>query len=413
MNGVGLVIMMLVLVLIEYYAFSAFRFAIKSVRPPYKAIALGSYIAMTLVWFVMLLSFNFLRTADMSKGLKNFILVFFMGFLIAKVLIAIFLLLDDVRRLVYYVIGLFYANEATPLTVQNGMTRSAFMTRFALLFGGTMFATLLHGMSNRYNYRVRNLKLKFDDLPAAFKGLKIVHISDIHSGSFNDPEAVQKGVLMINEQKPDLILFTGDLVNNKSEEMYDYRSIFSKLSATYGVYSILGNHDYGDYVEWENADAKKKNLDDLKSIHAEMGWRLLLNEHVVVKKGNDALALLGVENISAKGFNTYGDLSKAYAGSENHVFKILMSHDPSHWDSETTQRYKDIHLTLSGHTHGMQFGVEIPWLKWSPVQYAYNRWAGLYQQENQYLYVNRGFGFLGYPGRVGILPEITVLELDA
>lgn len=412
MNGVGLVVMMLVILLVEYYAFSAFKFAIKSIRPPYKAVAMGTYVVMTLIWFLMLFSFNFLRTADMSKGLRNVILVYFMGFLIAKLLIAIFLLLDDVRRLVYYVIALFYSKEETPLTLQNGMTRSAFMTRFALLFGGTMFATLLHGMSNRYNYKIRNLKLKFKNLPPSFHGLKIIHISDIHSGSFNDPEAVEKGVMMMNAQKPDLILFTGDLVNNKSDEMHDYRAIFSKLEAPLGVYSILGNHDYGDYVEWESADAKTKNLNDLKAIHAEMGWRLLLNEHIVIEKGSEQLALLGVENISAKGFHSYGDLSKAYEGSEQHVFKILMSHDPSHWDSETTQLYKDIDLTLSGHTHGMQFGVEIPWLKWSPVQYAYNRWAGLYQQENQYLYVNRGFGFLGYPGRVGILPEITVLELE-
>jgi hypothetical protein len=194
--------------------------------------------------------------------------------------------------------------------------------------------------------------------------------------------------------------------------MKDYISIFSKLKAPLGVYSILGNHDYGDYVEWESEAAKTENLNALKSIHAEMGWNLLLNENVAIKKGDDLISIIGVENISSKRFHSYGDLSKAYAGSEKSPFKILLSHDPSHWDNETNQKYKDIDLTLSGHTHGMQFGVEIPWLKWSPVQYIYKQWAGIYQKDNQYLYVNRGFGFLGYPGRIGIMPEITLLELS-
>ncbi len=217
---------------------------------------------------------------------------------------------------------------------------------------------------------------------------------------------------MILAEKPDLILFTGDLVNNKSEEMQDYIEVFSKLEATHGVYSILGNHDYGDYVQWESEQAKQQNLDTLKGIHAQLGWRLLLDEHVAIEKDGEQLGLIGVENISgSRGFHTYGNLKNAYQGADQYPFKILMSHDPSHWDSETTDAFKDIDLTLSGHTHGMQFGVEIPWLKWSPIQYAYKRWAGIYQKGSQYLYVNRGFGFLGYPGRVGILPEITLIEL--
>ncbi len=411
MNALGFAVLLLILVLIEYYAFSAFRFAIRSLKSPYRGLATGVYMAMSIFWFVLLLSFNFLRTAEMNKGLKNFLLVYFMGFLIAKLLIALFLLMDDIRRLMYYVVGLFFHRDSTPVHVQNGMTRSAFMTRLGLLFGGTLFATLLHGMSNRYNYKIREISLRFSQLPKAFQGLRIIQISDIHSGSFTDPAAVKKGVDMIMKQKPDLILFTGDLVNNRSDEMHEYIDIFSTLRAPLGVFSILGNHDYGDYVEWPSHAAKAKNLRDLKNIHAQMGWRLLLNEHLVLKKGEDRLALLGVENISAKGFHSYGDLKKAYAGTESYPFKILMSHDPSHWDAETTKHYQDIDLTLSGHTHGMQFGVEIPWLKWSPVQYAYKRWAGLYQQREQYLYINRGFGFLGYPGRVGILPEISIIEL--
>ena len=217
---------------------------------------------------------------------------------------------------------------------------------------------------------------------------------------------------MINALKPDLILFTGDLVNNEHTEALEFMPVFSQLQAPLGVYSVLGNHDYGDYIEWNSQTEKEENLNQLKKIHADMGWNLLLDEHVVLQRGEDTLALLGVQNTSFKNrFHTYGNLEKAYAGSASHPFKILMSHDPSHWDGEVNQKYTDIDLTLSGHTHGFQFGVDIPWLKWSPVQYIYKQWAGLYQKNEQYLYVNRGFGFLGYPGRVGILPEITLIEL--
>jgi uncharacterized protein len=210
-----------------------------------------------------------------------------------------------------------------------------------------------------------------------------------------------------------MILFTGDLVNDRATEMTDYIDVFSKLNAPLGVYSTLGNHDYGDYVKWESHSAKQENLEQLKQVHKQMGWRLLMNEHVVLEKGNDRIALLGIENWSAKGnFGKYGKMEDAYPGSEQYPFKILMSHDPSHWDAEVTQKYGDIDLTLAGHTHGMQFGVELPGFRWSPVQYMYKRWAGLYESGDQKLYVNRGYGFIGYPGRVGILPEITVIELS-
>jgi predicted MPP superfamily phosphohydrolase len=412
MQGLGFVMTILVVLLIEYYAFTAFKFAVRSMKFPFRQLALGFYGLLTVIWFAMLLALDYFRTADFDKGLRNVVIVYFMGLLLSKIIIAIFLLLDDGRRLAYYLIGLFYSKESTPLSVQSGMSRSEFLTKFALLFGGTVFATVMYGMSNRYNYHLKKIKLTFAHLPKAFKGLKIVQISDIHSGSFNDVAAVQKGVDMILAEKPDLILFTGDLVNNKSDEMHDYISVFSKLKAPLGVYSILGNHDYGDYVHWESHDAKHQNLKALKHVHAKLGWRLLLDEHVAIEKDGERFGLIGVENISgSQGFRSYGNLQNAYHGAHKYPFKILMSHDPSHWDSETIHAFKDIDLTLSGHTHGMQFGVEIPWLKWSPIQYVYKRWAGLYQKGHQYLYVNRGYGFLGYPGRVGILPEITVIEL--
>jgi len=225
-------------------------------------------------------------------------------------------------------------------------------------------------------------------------------------------QTVLHAVYEVMKEKPDLVLFTGDLVNNRSDEMNDYMDVFSQLKAPFGVYSTLGNHDYGDYTRWDSPEEKKANLERLKQIHAELGWRLLMNEHIPLEKAQDKIALIGVENWSAKaGFQRYGDLKKAYDGTDGYPFKILMSHDPSHWDAEVRKLYKDIDLMLAGHTHGMQFGVEVPGFKWSPVQYVYRQWAGLYEQAHQKLYVNRGYGFIGYPGRVGILPEITVIEL--
>jgi len=218
---------------------------------------------------------------------------------------------------------------------------------------------------------------------------------------------------MILQQNADIILFTGDLVNDRHNEILEYIPVFNKLKAPMGVYSTLGNHDYGDYVQWESEIAKKENLDKLKQAHATMGWKLLMNEHIVFEKSGEKIALLGIENFGAKGrFPKYGRMQDAYPGTENIPFKLLMSHDPSHWDYQVKKEYKDIDLMLSGHTHGMQFGLENPYFKWSPVQWMYKQWAGLYEEGNQKLYVNRGFGFIGYPGRVGIMPEITVITLS-
>jgi predicted MPP superfamily phosphohydrolase len=411
-RGLGFVFLILIFAIIEYYAFTAIRFSIRNVKNPYKTSILVTYIAITLLWFVSIAMFPVLRTMDMSKAMRNFLVSFSMGILITKILIAIILLIDDLRRGTTHLLSLFYNKETMPLVLEKGMSRSEFINKFALLFGGTIFGTMLYGMSNRYNYTIKNISLSFANLPKAFKGMKIVQISDIHSGSLSDLTAVEKGIEKINAINADAIFFTGDLVNNKSDEAEDFIPIFSKLKAKHGVFSILGNHDYGDYVEWESKAHKKANLERLKEIHKENGWRLLLDEHIVLEQEGEKIALIGVENTSFKNrFQTYGSLEKAYKGSEIHPFKILLSHDPSHWDGEINSNYKDIDLTLSGHTHGFQFGIDIPWLKWSPVQYVYKQWAGLYQKDNQHLYVNRGFGFLGYPGRVGIMPEITVIEL--
>ncbi len=411
-QGLSLVILLLVVVMVEYYTFSAIKFATKSLRPNARYTIYGIYIAITLAWFSMFLLMPMIRQPEFNKILRNFIVSFAMGILITKIMIALVLLLDDARRVGFHVAALLYGNNHTPQMVQNGMSRSQFINSMALLVGGTLFSTMLYGMTNRYNYNLKKLKLSFGNLPAAFKGLKIVHISDIHSGSFTSIAAVQKGIDLINAQKADVVFFTGDLVNNKSDEMFEYMGSFKQISAPLGVYSIFGNHDYGDYVDWKNDADKAENLELLKKIHATLGWRLLLDENIALEKNGEKIGVIGVQNTSFKNrFYTYGDMKKAYAGSEAMPFKILLSHDPSHWDGEINTKYKDVDLTLSGHTHGFQFGVDIPWLKWSPVQYIYKQWAGLYQQGEQYMYINRGFGFLGYPGRVGMLPEITLIEL--
>lgn len=404
-------IVLLVIAALEYYTYTSVRFAIKDLRPLYKNSLFGLYLVLTILWFGVFVAFPYIRTIEGNKMLINITTSFFMGFLILKLLVGVFLALDDLKRVLFWASSFFFTKEDMPSIVSNGMSRSEFIQKTGLLFGGALFGTFIYGMSNRYRYNVKQVEIGFANLPKAFKGLRIVHISDIHSGSFNNEVAVQRGVDLINQQNPDIIFFTGDLVNNRSAEMEGYIQVFKQLKARMGVYSIFGNHDYGDYVEWESPEAKEKNLAYLKQIHKALGWRLLLNENEVLELDGDQIALIGVENTSAKGFHSYGDLARAYNGVGHLPFKILLSHDPSHWDGQVRPEYGDIDLMLSGHTHGMQFGIDLSWLKWSPVQYMYKQWAGLYQEGTQYLYVNRGFGFLGYPGRVGMLPEITVLKL--
>ncbi|MBC7721221.1 MAG: metallophosphoesterase, partial [Pedobacter sp.] len=318
------------------------------------------------------------------------------------------------RRGLVWIISKFSSSKDIAFTEEvTGISRSTFLSWVGLGVGGGLFGTLLYGFSNKYNYQIKRIALVFDNLPKAFKGLRIVHISDIHSGSFNDKAAVNHGIDMILKENADLILFTGDLVNDRHEEMHEYMDVFSRLKAPMGVFSTLGNHDYGDYVSWPNEAAKQQNLENLKNVHAQLGWKLMMNEHTIFEKDGEKIALLGIENFGSKGrFPKYGKMDKAYLGTENIPFKILLSHDPSHWDYQVTKDYKDVDLMLAGHTHGMQFGLENPYFKWSPVKWMYKQWAGLYEEGKQKLYVNRGFGFIGYPGRVGILPEITVIELS-
>ncbi len=402
--------------LAEYYSVIVVRSAVRNFPPAGRTAALSVYIALTLISWLGLVLFRQINWAALPHYYRNLYIAFVLGFTVGKVLILLVMLIDDIRRLfTWLVTTVAYSNTTAPDGSERGISRSLFLKQTALVLGGLSLVGFMMGIRNRYNYRVRKVKLKLNSLPESFKGLRIVQVSDIHTGSFDNHSAVAHGMERIMDQKPDLILFTGDLVNNHADEVdTKYQEIFARLKAPLGVFSTLGNHDYGDYVHWPDAQAKIDNLNKLKATQAAMGWRLLMNEHVLLEKGGDKIALIGIENWSAKAnFPKYGDLAKACQGlkEQNIAVKILMSHDPSHWHAQVLPEFKDISLMLSGHTHGMQFGIDTRWYKWSPVQYMYNEWAGLYTEGEQNLYVNRGFGFLGYPGRLGILPEITLFEL--
>jgi len=336
-------------------------------------------------------------------------------FYIPKFVFILFVLLKDIQTLITKTVRWIRGRKKAGEKQFNGkkkMDRSEFLYQMGLVLAAIPFASILYGVTKgKFNYRVIRETLRFDKLPVSFKGLKIVQISDMHLGSFNRRfEPIEKAVELINEQEPDLILFTGDLVNNFAEETKDWAPILSKMKAKIGKYSILGNHDYGDYSEWESPQAKEKNLEAIKKFHQKMGFRLMLNDNETIRINDDEIALIGVENWGKPPFPQHGDLKKATENVNPNHFKLLMSHDPSHWDAEVLDK-TDIDLTFSGHTHGMQFGIERAGIKWSPVQYKYPRWGGLYKEQKQFLYVNRGFGYIGFPGRIGMPPEITVIEL--
>ncbi len=408
------------MLLLDLYVFQIIRSVSHSAGPRARSILFISYWSISLLAIVILFILPYLNLDAYARGFRSKVFAIIIGIFIAKLVASIFFLVDDLRRGIQWIAGKLFFRQTEGEDVgggENRISRSAFLSWLGLGVGATLFTSLLYGFSNKYNYKVKKLKLAYPNLPEAFRGMKIVQLSDIHSGSFTDPQAVLRGVEKVNSLNPDLILFTGDLVNNEAREMNEYTAIFSQLKAPMGVYSVLGNHDYGDYLWGHNptgaaAVEKRQNLERLKQLQAEMGWKLLLDEHVPLERNGQQIALIGIQNWSnLKRFPKYGDLKKAHAGAEAFPFKILMSHDPTHWDAEVRTGFQDIDLMLAGHTHGMQFGVEIPWLRWSPVQYVYRQWAGLYEEGAQKLYVNRGFGFIGYPGRVGILPEITLIEL--
>ncbi len=397
-------IFIVIYILVDIYAFQAVRTITKS---PWLH---GFYVFISLAVLAGLIyELSFLGSAKMMEPPKMYFFGIFLAVFVPKLLLVIFMFGEDIIR---FFVGIFMKVAGSDQAFYMP-SRRKFVSTVALGIAAIPFASLIYGMvQGKYNYKVLKYALEFDDLPDEFDGFTLTQISDVHSGSFDNRHKVEYAVNLINEQQSDVILFTGDLVNNVADEMNDWKTLFATLKAPQGVYSILGNHDYGDYVNWESATEKAENLQKLKSLQKEMGWDLLLNENRYFEKNGEKIALVGVENWGENGFKQAGDLDIACEGISDSDFKILMSHDPSHWQAKVKDDPRHFHLTLSGHTHGMQFGIEIPGIiKWSPIKYRYKNWAGIYEEFGRYINVNRGFGFLGYPGRVGIWPEISVIQL--
>lgn len=390
-------IFLAVVIIVELYAFQAIKTLTKNRLIRYGWFAF-SFFAYTNFFYTII-------TYDRSNGQTpafQYAFAFVLIALLPKLLMLLTMFGEDMFR---YIQKAF--SNGKPVT-----GRRKFVAQLALGLASIPFMSLLYGIfKGRYNYKVLKYKLEFADLPEAFDGFTISHITDIHSGSFDNKEKIEYAIDLVNEQKSDVILFTGDIVNNFASEMDDWIDSFKKLKAPVGKYSILGNHDYGDYADWKSKEAKVKNFEDIKEIHPKIGFDLLLNENRYIEKDGQKIALVGVENWG-NGFKKEGDLQKASAGIQQEDFKVLMTHDPSHWDKIVKNDDFNYQLTLSGHTHGLQFGIEIPGLiKWSPAKYVYKQWAGLYKEFDRYINVNRGFGYHAFPGRVGIWPEITVIEL--
>lgn len=404
-----------VFVLIDWYVWQAVKvsfngnsvLSIKKIKVIFWGINLLTIAGMWL--------YNFTPPELLGKNLRTVIMVgVFMNYF-SKLFVILFLLIDDLGRLVRWVISKFSSKPAIEIgEVSSKISRSEFLMKTAVVVGTIPPLAMSWGIiSGAHDYRVRRVKLAIKNLPKAFNGLTIAQISDIHSGSFFNKTAVKGGVEMLMGLKPDMVFFTGDMVNNRAEEVKDYTDIFNKIKAPLGVFSTLGNHDYGDYVQWDSPAQKAKNIANLVTVHKQMGYDILNDENRIIKLGGEQLAIVGVQNISGQvqRFKSYGNLAKAMAGTQEASTKLLLSHDPTHWDKEVNTQFTDINATFSGHTHGTQFGVTIGEKTWSPAQYAYKQWGGLYTQGDQHLYVNRGYGYLGYPGRIGMPPEITLFEL--
>jgi predicted MPP superfamily phosphohydrolase len=400
--------LLIVFLAIEIYAFQAFKTVYKNSWLTKTYLLLNTLIFLNFFLRVIYVYQNELSYSDQFYGDLSIPFALFFTLVCFKLIIILFLFFEDISRAVLSIINFFFNFSETKI-----YERRSFLSKIALLVASIPIPFVLYGIfKGRYNYKVYKYDLSFDDLPEDFDGYQITHISDIHSGSLKNKNNVEYAVRLINEQKSDLILFTGDIINNKSNELLKWKDLLSTMKASDGKFSVLGNHDYGDYVNWKNKQEKEDNFSDLLNFQKQMGFKLLLNENIKIKKGESNISLIGVENWGKGRFKKKGDIDKACIGLNEKDFKIVLTHDPSHWDKILIDHKTHFHLTLSGHTHGMQFGIEIPgWVKWSPAKWAYRQWAGLYNEKNQFLNVNRGFGVLGFPGRVGIPPEISVITL--
>ena len=392
------------LFVIELYAFQAVKTLVKD---KWILVAYG-VLSLAILIYIIYGFFSFDRSVGQTKQ-TMFVMGLMLVVYIPKIVLTVVLLGEDIFRVGAGAVNYFVENDNESFL----NSRRKFVSQIGLGLAAIPFLSLLYGVTiGKYNYKVIKQRIFFPDLPDAFDGFTITQISDVHSGSFDNPEKINYAIDLVNEQNSDLILFTGDIVNTHAKEMHPWIETFNRIKEhKYGKYSVLGNHDYGEYVTWSTEADKSRNFEEIKALYGQIGFNLLLNEHTFVEKGNDRIALVGVENWGHN-FKKAGDLNKASQALNENEFKVLMSHDPSHWDYEVKNHDKNFHLTLSGHTHGMQFGIEIPgYFKWSLAQYVYAQWAGLYEHLGRYVYVNRGFGFHAYPGRVGIMPEITVIEL--
>lgn len=400
---------------IDWYYFRSIKKLTEPLVTPWrKAIIIAYWVFTLLVLFTLAYTSSFFidKTA-IPKLLRTYLMGIIFIIYVSKIVGILFVMMFDLQSIMLF-IKKNIIKKFRPEKIQQDLGRRTFLKKTAIVASAIPFGTLLFGMLNSaFDYTVRKQQLKIPNLPKAFKGLKIIQISDIHTGSFLSNTPLEEAVQLINKQQADIIFFTGDLVNDISEEAVPFIDTLKKIHAPMGVYSVLGNHDYGDYFyQPDDVEGKQHNLKLMKEIHAKMGWKLLNNEHHIIEKDNERLAIIGVENWGhGMRFPKYGDIEKAKSGCLKEDVKLLLSHDPSHWEAQILKEHQDIAVTFSGHTHGMQFGIEIPGFKWSPSEYIYPQWAGLYQHNKQQIYVNRGLGFLGYPGRVGILPEITVFEL--
>lgn len=391
------------IIVVQWYAFQA----IKTITQNKFWWAIYALVVGIILGGVLWQTLNFDRTVGWIP-IVAYSLGMFVALLSGQLLMICLLFLEDLSRGASSLLHFFTSDQKIHFP-----QRRKFVSQIAIALGAIPFSSLLYGMyKGRYNYRVLNYTLEYENLPDGFDGFQITQISDLHCGSFDNTKKVAYGLDLIDKQKSDLVLFTGDMVNNKANEARPWVEFIAKIKAPYGKFSVLGNHDYGDYSDWENEAHKKQNMEEMYQIHQDMGFDLLLNESRYIEKNGDRIALVGVENWGAGRFKKAGDLEKSISKIEPNDFKILLSHDPSHWEAEVIPHAYPFHLTLSGHTHGFQFGIEIPgWIKWSPIQWRYKQWAGIYENKEQKLNVNRGFGYLAYPGRVGIWPEITVITL--
>ena len=409
------VIILLFILIIDLYAYQAFRTAWAGRSETFQRVGFFVYWGLTLFSVGCVVAANFSDWKLWPHQWRIFLFSFVFILTASKLFIIPFLLIDDLQRFFRWIGSLIAEPKTKPVFTYEGrgITRAKFLSYLGIFIASIPFASLLFGMiRGPYDFNVRKYSINSSRIPGNFNGIKILQISDLHIGSWKSAEPLQRAINLIMKQEADLILFTGDMVNDMASEITGYEDLLSQIKAPLGVYSVLGNHDYGDYVNWPTLQAKKENLERLKQLQKQIGWKLLINEHDKISVNGEELIVMGVENWSARrGFKQYGDITKAYKGLKENDFKILMTHDPTHWSSVISKEFTDIDITFSGHTHGFQYGVDIPGFKWSPVQYVYDHWMGLYKNASQHLYVNPGLGFIGYPGRVGIMPEITVIEL--